>query len=222
MSKLKLREQALGLRKKGHSYGQIKNVLGVSKGTLSVWLRNYPLSPERIQELRNRSEVRIEKFRKTMEMKRASRLAVCYKNEKAKILPLTKKEFFIAGLMLYWGEGGKDIQGSINISNTDPAVLKFMLRWFGKALKIPIKEVRVYLHLYNDMDKTQKLVFWSRALGLPISQFRKPYIKKTNRNRINHKGFGHGTCNLVVRNIRLKEKIMMAIKAIGDYYEIKK
>ena len=47
--RLELREQAVSLRiGKEMSYGGIRKRLGVPKSTLSYWLREYPLSEEKI------------------------------------------------------------------------------------------------------------------------------------------------------------------------------
>ena len=89
------------------------------------------------------------------------------------------------------------------------------------GLEIPKSKIRVTLHLYNDMNIKQEMEYWSKELTLPLSQFAKPYIKKSTRVNINHKGYGHGTCCLLVSNILLKEKIMMGLKAISDYYSSK-
>lgn len=219
MAKVKERQEALELRlKKKMSYSQIKKTLGVSKSTLSYWLRDYPLSKERINELRGRSERRIEKFRKTMRAKRERRLNGFYREEKRKWLPLSKRELFIAGLFLYWGEGGKTGRHTISLNNTDPQVMKFTLHWLIEALEIPREKIRVYLHLYSDMDVGKEMGFWSKELKIPLSRFVKPYIKKSKKADIDHKGFGHGTCGLLVCDTRLKERILMNIKAIADYY----
>lgn len=219
MAKVKERQEALELRlKEKMSYSQIKKTLGVSKSTLSYWLRDYPLSKERINELRGRSERRIEKFRKTMRAKRERRLNGFYREEKRKWLPLSKRELFIAGLFLYWGEGGKTVRHTISLNNTDPQVMKFTLHWLIEALEIPREKIRVYLHLYSDMDVGKEMGFWSKELKIPLSRFVKPYIKKSKKADIDHKGFGHGTCGLLVCDTRLKERILMNIKAIADYY----
>lgn len=57
---------AIKMRLEGKSYSQIKEHVKVSKGTLSLWLRKYPLSQEHMRELRDFSEKRIENFRRTM------------------------------------------------------------------------------------------------------------------------------------------------------------
>src|SRR3989344_6276254 len=120
MSKIKIREQALRLREQGKSYSQIRTSLGVSKSTLSLWLRQYPLNKKQIRLLRDSSEVRIEKFRQTMQAKKESRLDNIYSKAKGEILPLSKRELLIAGVFLYWGEGSKNLPGALSIRNSDP------------------------------------------------------------------------------------------------------
>jgi len=218
MARFRDHQQALVLRKQGKSYSQIKKELKVSKSTLSLWLRKYPLSKEQINKLRAWSEIRIEKYRQTMQQKREIRLLNYYKEEKRKWLPLSLKELYLAGLFLYWGEGAKTIRSQVSINNTDPDVLKFSLYWMCAVLKIPKEKIQVYLHLYNDMNMSKEIDFWSKTLNMPKRLFSKPYIKKSKRTDLTQKGFGHGTCGLRTNNTVMKESILMAIQAIADQY----
>jgi transcriptional regulator with XRE-family HTH domain len=224
MAEFKEREKAIALRKeKQMSYGQIKKILKVSKSTLSYWLRNYPLSEKRIKELQRKgwekSETSRERFRITMRKKKEERLKKFYKEQRKIIFPFNKREFFLAGLFLYWGEGSKTHPGELSISNTNPSIIKFFISWLTNSLNVPKEKLRVQLHLYRDMNIRKEIQFWSKILNLPLSQFNKPYIKKSSTNRINHKGgFGHGTCNVTIGNTRLAERIHMSIKAIADKY----
>ncbi len=209
----------MDLRKEGMSYSQIKNKLNVSKGTLSYWLREYPLSKERIRELRDTNELRIERFRETMKAKRDARLKNTYLIEKKNIFPIQKKALYLCGLFLYWGEGTKTHTADLNMSNTDPALIKFFIIWLTTILNVPKTELKVYLHLYEDMKIETETNYWSETLNIPTKQFVKPYIKKTLLKNITHKGgFGHGTCNVKIGDARLNEKVMMALKSIRDNY----
>ncbi len=222
MAKREERVRALRLRRQGKSYSQIKKEIGVSKSTLSCWLRTYPLNKkqiEKLMKLRATSEVRIERYRETMRKKREKRIRNFYEEEKKELLPLGKKEFYIVGLFLYWGEGVKGIYNSIvGLNNTDPQVLKFFYDWLTIGLGIPKKKIKVCLHLYSDMDIEKEKNYWSEKLGISLTRFYKPYIKKSTRKGITHKGFGHGTCGLRVLDARVKEKIMMGIKIVADQY----
>jgi DNA-binding transcriptional MerR regulator len=216
MSRLKDREKALILRKKGMSYGQIKEKLKLSKGTLSVWLKDYPLSKERIRELRDCSEQRIERFRETMKKKREKILNDIYQQQRENLLPLKERELFMIGLGLYWGEGTKHKQDGLSVSNTDPAVIKFFIYWLNKVLGVPKNKMKVILHLYSDMNIKKETYFWSETLKIPLTQFNKPYIKKNSSERINHKGsFGHGTCNLRINDVSLAQRIFMSLRVVS-------
>ncbi len=216
MARLQDREKAIELRKQQLSYSQIKERLGVSKSTLSVWLKDLPLSREQINNLRANSEKRIEKFRQTMRVKRDERLSRVYSVQKDSLLPLSKKEVYIAGLFLYLGEGSKT-RNQTCLSNTNPKTIHFFLYWLTKICDIPQKKIKIRLHLYSDMDQENEITYWMNFLNLPKKHFLVPYIKQGNQERINyHGGFGHGTCNLIASGVPLFEKIMMGIKVIHD------
>lgn len=219
MARFKDREKSLALRKQGMSYSQIKKILKVSKSTLSLWLRNYPLSKQRIRELRDWNEQRIERCRETKRKKKEKRLKQFYKEQRKLVFPLSKREYFLAGLFLYWGEGYKSQLTKLSISNTDPSIIKFFINWLIRSLSIPKEKIKIQLHLYTDMNVREKINFWSKTLNIPLNQFTKPYIKKNSSVRINHKGgFGHDACNVRVGNARISERILMAIKAITYKY----
>lgn len=221
MTKVKEYRLAIKFRKQGKSYSQIKKKLKLSKSTLSRWLKNYPLSKERINELRGDNQIRIEKFRNTMFIKRQKKLINYYKEQKKILLPLTEKEIFVSGLFLYWGEGNKATRNVVSLNNTDPNVLKFTLLWYLKGLKVKKEKIKVFLHLYDDMNVEEEKNYWSNILNIPLSNFDKPYIKKSSRKNIDQKGFGHGTCGLRFYNTITKDKILMGLNAISDFYSKK-
>jgi len=218
MSRLLEKQKAISLRKKGLSYSQIKGFLGISKSTLSSWLKDFPLSEERIKELKG-SEQKIERCRETKRKKKEARLNDFYNEEKKRILPLSEKELYLAGFFLYWGEGSKNDFTRISISNTDPAVIKFFMSWLEKCWNVKKENLRINLHLYKDMDINKEINFWTEVLEISKLQFDNPYIKDSISKNINHKkGFGHGTCNLKIGDARLSERVLMGLKVLNDYY----
>ncbi len=221
MSKIILREKAIQLRLKGKTYGQIKRAIGVSKSTLSDWLGNLELNADQLMLLSKSKEASRdlagEKYRATRKKQRLDRLKTVLDHQEKELLPLSKKELFIAGLFLYWGEGEKT-RGRLSISNTDPKVIKFSLYWMTNVLNIPKSKIKIQLHLYKDMNFEETINFWSKSLGISQTQFYKPYIKKTNREGLTYNNFGYGTCKLYIGSVSLSEKVAMSIKAISDFY----
>lgn len=212
MADFKRKHKAIVLRKKGYSYSQIKAKLGLSKGTLSEWLRPFPLSPERIKELNANSPIRIEKYRNTMARKRQLKLDNAFQIAKKDIGDFTKRELFIFGFVLYWAEGAKTRVSSVALGNTDPAMLKFFIKWL-KLLGVPKDKLTIKLHLYKDMNKKKTISFWCKILNVKSSQFIKPYVKDSKTTDLSYKnGFGHGTCNIVYDNAEISRYVLMGMK----------
>lgn len=207
---------AIALRKEGASYSEIKERIQVSKSTLSLWLRDMPLSRERLVELRDYSSIRIEKYRATMSAKKGRRLDAVRRKVRADIGKLSKRELLIAGLFLYWGEGTKTSPCVTSVSNTDPEVLKFFIRWLG-VLGVSEDKLRVHVHLYVDMNVEQELEYWSRTLKLPRTSFRKPYVKSSKQSGLSYpQRFTHGTCNVIYGNRDIAEYVSIALDCIRE------
>ena len=212
------KSEAIKMRKEGASYSQIKEKIKVSKSSLSLWLHDMPLPEKRLRELRDHNVVRIERFSNTMRRKREDRWAEVRKHATKDIGTLNKRELLIAGLFLYWGEGGKTMFTCTSVSNTDPAMLYFFIHWL-QALGVSKNRLRVHIHLYADMDIKKELRYWSKVLDLPLTSFTKPYIKTSNRIGLSYKQkFTHGTCNVLYHNRDISEYVLMALDYIrGEF-----
>ena len=140
-------------------------------------------------------------------------------NERKTLFPLTKKEHYLAGLFLYWGEGGKTQRFSISLSNTDPRMINFFIDWIEKHFSVSKRKIVARLHLYKDMNIKKEIHYWSKKLKLNKDQFRKPYIKTTTLRGLTYKTLGHGTCNVFLNNRDISEKVFMGMKALADRYE---
>ena len=210
------KQKAILMRKKGMSYSQIKENLGISKSTLSGWLYDMPLSEKRIRELQADSPIRIEKYRNTMRSKKNARIEEVYEKVSKDIGNFSKRDLFLAGLFLYWGEGTKAQNSLVALTNTNPAMIKFFIKWLA-LFGVQNKDLKIKLHLYSDMNVKKSLDFWSKELNIPVYQFYKPYIKKAGLKSITYKnGFGKGTCSVIVGSRDLWEYIVTALKYISD------
>lgn len=212
MARKEDKQKALDLRKKGKSYSEIKGILGVNKSTLSGWLKDMPLSPERLVALRDNNPRRIENFRKTMADKKRNRLDLVFQKVKRDISRISDRDLFIGGLFLYWGEGSKRDKGGISFTNTNPAMLKFFIRWL-ELMKFGKDKLKVNLHLYSEMNPIKQIDYWSKELKISKKQFRRPYIKNTFSKNIKYKSrFVQGTCSVILEKQEMNDYVLMALK----------
>ncbi|MDB5255299.1 MAG: hypothetical protein JWL92_675 [Candidatus Nomurabacteria bacterium] len=206
---------AIHMRQKGMSYSEIRKELNVSKGTLSAWLSGIELTTEQIAALKNIPQ-RIERYRETVQKRNKARLEAVYEKAKKDIGDFSQKELLLAGLMLYWGEGTKALPAHVALTNTNPGMLKFFLKWLD-LFNVDKSKIKVRLHLYSDMDIDTTMLYWSKELSLPLAQFRKPYIKKTESSSITYRNsFKMGTCSVTYGSAPLYEYIMMCIKVLEN------
>lgn len=212
--KKSIKEKVIKMRLQGLSYSQIKERVNISKSTLSIWLSKYPLSPEKIRELRDWNPKRIENCRNTKLKNRQLKLDTVYRDTSVLIGSLSKRELFLAGMFLYWGEGTKAARDIVAFTNTDPQMIKFFVKWM-ESMGISRLKVRIKLHLYKDMDIDEKTKFWSSALKIPLVNFKKPYIKDSKFASLTYKNtFGHGTCSVIYGNSDLYNKIIRGLEYI--------
>lgn len=216
MALRELKEKVLKMRRSGMSYNQIRAKVKVSKGTLSLWLRDMPLSRERMRELRDNSAIRIEKCRNTKAKKKQDRLDTVYEKVTKDIGKLSSREIFLCGLFLYWGEGTKTSESVSALTNTNPSMIKFFVNWY-RTLGIDRGRLKFRLQLYADMDVRKETLFWSYFLDIPLNQFSKPHMKKSNLIDHTYKvGFGHGTCTVSFNNNEMYMYVKSALLYIQN------
>lgn len=214
MAKHQKREEALILRSKGFSYSQIKEKLGVSKSTLSNWLRQLPLSKEIISQLRDNNQKRIESFRNTMKAKRQVIINNSFLAERELVGDFSKRDLKLIALALYWAEGTKSWDSKTEITNSDPYLLCVFIRWIINE-GVPKTKIKIALHLYDNMDIDKEISFWSKTLNIPKRQFYSPRIKKNSR--VKHKGnSGHGTCQVIFGNREFNDRVYAGVNHLSS------
>lgn len=211
MTKLQMRTLAEKMRLEGHSYSSIQKKIGVSKSTLSSWLREIPLSDTRLRELRDFNPVRIEKTRQTKLLKKQTRRDLVFEKVKCDF-KVNKTPFFKEGFYLYWGEGTKTAEYTVALTSSDPAIIKFFISWL-LILGVEKADMRVKVHMYSDQEEGHVLKYWAQKTTLEKRQFYKFYIKKSDQDRKTYKGtFGNGTCSVLYHDRDTYEYVMAGIR----------
>jgi len=202
------RIRAIKLRKKGKSYKEILKEVKVSKGTLSVWLRDVPLTKQQKDRLyitlKQRGAYRAAKARQQARIDRTEEIIIEAKRE-AKYL--IKNPLFLAGLMLYWAEGDKsDEVELVKFSNSDSKMIEFIMRWFREICEVPEEKFKVCVHAHSLHCRKEIESFWSKVTGVPSKQFYKTQIKPTSLGYRKNKLY-NGTCAVGISNKDLFRRI---------------
>jgi transcriptional regulator with XRE-family HTH domain len=201
-----LRTKAGELRGQGMDLEEIAAALGVSKSSVSLWVRDLP-RPARLSyaECRKRSAEGARRYWAAERPVREARRAAVRKAAAAEIGGLTDRELLIAGAVAYWCEGGKSKphrrSDRIIFTNSDPGLIRFFLR-FLDAAGTPRADLgfRVYIHENADVAAAQH--FWLEVTEATMNQFATPTLKRHNPKTV-RKNVGetyHGCLRIDVHN----------------------
>ena len=118
----------------------------------------------------------------------------------------------LVGLALWWGEGHRT-RGVVSVTNTDPEMLLLVLAWLCEVHRVPLPKVHVGLNLYDDLDVDQIVRFWSEYLGIPRSQFTKPFVYPRRDSKRKDR-VPYGICRLVVYNTELASRLRSRLQQL--------
>ncbi len=201
--------QALALRLEGCSIKDISKRLGVAKSSVSIWVRHVELTDIQKNYLRKKGLLREE-----VERRRQTRL----KNEKLKrdvfinaaqatIPKITDQQLWLMGVMLYWGEGGKT-RRIVRFSNSDPNMIKIIMRFFREVCEVPDEKFRGYIHIHPHLDYQKAESYWSTVSGIPLHKLYKTYRIPSKSSLGRKDSLPNGTFDVYVLDTLLFYKIV--------------
>jgi transcriptional regulator with XRE-family HTH domain len=212
------RKRARELRAQGHSVKEIERALGVSRSSVSHWVRDVPLAPEQRRVLAARiREGPLVAGERSAARARAVRRG--YQDE-GRRLARERGGSYAAGCMLYWAEGGK-ARNAVLLTNSDPELVVFFAAFLREHFDVPDEAFRVYCNLFADhLDQQQQIEdHWLTVLRLPCSCLRPSvvnvYSKYSQKKRVNK--LPYGTCRLVVHRTKIVQTIYGSIQEYGGF-----
>ena len=214
-----LKNRAIKLRKKGLSYNEIKKEINVAKSSLSLWLRNIELNPEHRKRLYTKQIKILARGPSSQRERRAREIENIVSEAKSEIaFPLSSESLKLMGAMLYWAEGRK-MKGGMELTNSDPLLILFFVRWIDKVFQIPAKDLRMRLNIYPQQKERKIKKFWSELTGIPLDNFRKSFIKPANKF-FKKNTLYYGTARIEVpKSVDKKHRLHGWIyKALSDFH----
>lgn len=191
----RLKKEALQLRRRGLSYGEIRKRITVSKSTLSYWLKSILLKPEHRERLYTKRIEILSRGSQSQKERRAREVASIIEEATREIkLPLSYETYRLMGAALYWAEGRKGKM--FELTNSDPHLILFMVRWIERLFGMLAKDLKARINMYPQQSEIKLKKFWSDLTGIPVKSFGKSYIKPPNK--------GYKKNNLYYGTIRIE------------------
>ena len=214
------KEKAFELRRSGKSYKQISRELEIPISTLAGWFKHEPWSIEIRDRLASTESLAYpEKLKRLIAIvkQKYAILHESYREEASSEFATLKNDpLFIAGLMLYWGEGDKKLEnGQVALSNSDPHLIRLFYLFLTKTIRISPEKITVRLLLYPDLIERVQKNLWSRATKISLAQFRG---STTIQGRHPTKRNSYGVCLIRTNSRQLKEKIMKWLDLSQQYF----
>ena len=92
---------------------------------------------------------------------------------------MNSKAYKLFGAALYWAEGSKT--SHFSITNSDPYLILFMVKWFKKVFQVEPDQLRASLNIYSQQNERELKKFWSDLTEIPVKNFGRSYVKPPNK-----------------------------------------
>ncbi len=216
MVKRETRAAARKLREQGKSVGEIARILEVSKGSVSVWVRDIELTQAQIEALKeNQRLYGNQNSGAKANQQRAKAKRIAYQlagREHAK----TGSQLHLIGCMLYWAEGAKS-RNAIYFANSDSNMMTLFMQFLRVELGVYNEDVRLLIHCHtNDEEEIARIEnYWTDLLQLPTNCLLKTQIKVGSDSRKNI--LENGVCSIRVYSTELTQQIFGAIQEYSGF-----
>jgi predicted transcriptional regulator len=212
------RRRARELRAEGWSVKEIQRSLGVSRSSVSLWVRDVALteSQRKALELRSRAGPLIAAERKAAAARERRRAY----QEDGRRFAHERDASYAAGCMLYWAEGDKS-RNSARLVNADPELVACFAIFLREQFGVPSERMVLSCNLFADHVGRQQEIeqYWLTRLGLPASSLRtsvvNTYSKYSLKKRTNKLPYGTG--RLAVHSTQIVQTIYGSIQEYGGF-----
>jgi transcriptional regulator with XRE-family HTH domain len=147
--KVRQREQARLLRGDGMTMQDIAQRLSVSKSSVSLWVHDVDFVPRPRVRARRREP-------NALQRRKQAEIDGLMADGVSRVGRLSERDFLVAGLALYAGEGSKG-DGSVRVANTNPHIIAFFCAWLRHFYEID--EARLRVRLYYTKGSTLRRQF---------------------------------------------------------------
>jgi hypothetical protein len=209
---------AIKLRRQEMSYKKISKELSVPTSTLNSWFKKLAWSNIIKDKLTERavrqSGKRIRQVIQANQEKWAKRREGFRQEAVKEFAAFKNSRLFIAGLMLYWGEGDQNVKYPVRLTNTNYKMIALFKKFLLDICRVNIQDLRLALFIYPDLSDKNCKKFWGDHIGMDADKFEKTQVIYGKHPT---KRLANGICSIRVRKSSwLKEKILVWIDLMSE------
>lgn len=213
--------EAKKLRKEeGMSITEIAKRLNVAKSSVSLWVRDVPLTSKQQRALLDKNPIYNRQLNGSRVRKENAKKCRLTYQEEGKEKAKEKSWLHMTGCMLYWAEGSKG-RNSVGFCNTDIQMMKLFMRFLREEMKINEDKFCFSVNMYENNGITVENVenFWLDQLSLDKKCLRKSTVNKLPKSSKGYKKNKHiyGVGNIIVNDTQLVQHIYGAIQEYGGF-----
>ena len=203
------------------SVKEIARTVGVAPSSVSLWVRDVPLTAEQLESLRQRNPAYNNQLRGASRNAERGRERRAASQVEGRAMIRREGHLFVAGVMLYWAEGDKTSRNAARLSNSDPEVLRLFVRFLRGCFGVKDEQMSITCNLFADHVSRQHEIeqFWLDVVALPRGRLCKSFVnryskysQKKRRNKL-----PYGTTRVVVHSTHVVQCIFGAIQEYGGF-----
>ena len=219
--RIKERKLARQLRQQGLSLRAIVQKIQCAKSTVSVWIRDIPLTDGQILKLKNsqdRGRAKAANHPNSPKLKwQAIRTIISTKAEKEIPSRVSVSDFKAICAALYWAEGYKQSRALFVFSNSDPDMISLMMRFLIQVCKVSQDKFRGRVNIYPTLDIKTAERYWSKISGIPREQFHRPLVTVSRASKHKRKTLPYGTFRIIISDVYLCSKMSGWINGLKSW-----
>ena len=198
--------------------GSIAAEIGAARSTVSLWVRDIPLSEEQQAALEAADPVASRRRTGQLAWSRMNRQARLEAQAHGRELARAGSALHQAGCMLFWAEGSKH-RNNVTFTNADADMVRFFLRFLRECYAVGDDQVAlsVNCHLGHGLAIEEIERWWLARLDLPATCLRAPAVNRTSSaSKRVRRPLVHGTARITVNSTAIVQSIYGAIQEYAE------
>lgn len=218
------RKLARELRKQGWSLRAITKHVKCSKSAVSKWIGDIPLTAEQIAKLKSNQDKgrAVAANHPNSPKQKWGKIRKDIKDSATKEISSECSAALLkaVGSALYWGEGSKAGNNTVIFTNSDPNMVRLMMKFFKNICNVNDAKFRGGVQIHPHLNKEKAERFWSQISGIPLDQFHKTHLAVSRASKNKRDTLPLGTFKIVISDTRLQSKIKGWIEGMKKWSDI--